>query len=487
MRESVLSVTHGPNALRLLRLALGPGRPRVAGVAEAAPAQDDGPAGTAALAVRTAEAAGLAADQVILGLPAGAAVVRRLRFPFTAPSKIDLVLGPEFEPHLPTPLAESALAWTKTALEPAPAAVALAAAYPLADLTDTVAAFAAAGLPPRAACLDLAGLDAALGHLDQTGAMLLVSLDAGRADFACRLDGLPAVWRSLAAPGADDPALSAFLAREALLTLSAVALRPATPLRLFLAGEALPEAALAALAAALDAGPTVLADTPGWPTLPDGGPLPDRFAASYGLALLAAREPGTLNFLRGALAPAMAASVRRRGFLVAGLSVAALAVTAVLAVARAYWRLDAAIEASQARTAALVEQAVPDAAPGLTLTQKLSVLRGRLAEQDETVRNRAGGGTGSTLEVLAAIHQSLGQGGRVRVRRLAMDDRRVAIDATADDYNTVDEVKRRLAVMPLFADVEIKGAKNVPDRKQVEFQLDIRLAGAESGAGEATP
>ena len=52
----------------------------------------------------------------------------------------------------------------------------------------------------------------------------------------------------------------------------------------------------------------------------------------------------------------------------------------------------------------------------------------------------------------------------------------------ADDYTTVDAVKRRLAAMPVFSGVEIRGAKNNPEKKQVEFQLDLKLAAAGQGA-----
>ena len=124
----------------------------------------------------------------------------------------------------------------------------------------------------------------------------------------------------------------------------------------------------------------------------------------------------------------------------------------------------------------MVEKAAPDAGPGLTITQKLSVLRGRLAAQADAAKNRDET-SGTAIELLAAIHQALGPGGRTHVRRIALDDRRATIDATADDYNTVEEVKRRLSASNLFMEVEIKGAKNVPEKKQVEFQLDMRLSG----------
>ena len=142
-----------------------------------------------------------------------------------------------------------------------------------------------------------------------------------------------------------------------------------------------------------------------------------------------------------------------------------------------YWRLDAAIAAAQAETGAIVAATAPELAPGLTLAQKLSVLRGRLAEQGASARDRDLA-KGSVLDMLAAIHQGLGLAGRVQARRVAADGKRVTIDAVADDYTTVDEIKRRLAAMPVFSAVEIKGAKNVPDKKQVEFQLDLKLAGS---------
>ena len=475
MRESILAVTFRPESVKLLRLTRMPGRIGISGLAEATPPPQAAPADQVALAANLVEAHGLGADRVILGIDAGVAVLRRLRFPFTAKSKIDLVLGPEFEPHLAGPLAETALAWVKTALEPAPATVALAAAHPLAPLLELTDALTQQGLPPAAACLDLAGLDAVAAALADTATAMVVSVTAGRADFVCRLNGEPLAWRSLPVSGDDPAGLASLLAREALLTLSPLAARPPEPLRLLLAGEAVTDSVATALADVAGAPPLPLSGLPGWPRLADGEPLPDAFAAAYGLALLAGAGPGTRNFLRGPLAPAIPKPVVRRGIAVAGGSLVVLVLSGLAGLIHTYGRLDAAIDKAQNETSALVEQAAPELASGLTLTQKLSVLRGRLAEQSASARERGSTGGGSALEVLAAIHNGLGQGGRVVVRRIAADDKRVTIDATADDYNTVEEVKRRLAAMPLFQDVEIRGAKNVPDKNQVEFQLDIGL------------
>ena len=479
MAPSVLSVVCRRDAVRLLRLSRTPGSMDIR-LAEAMPGADDTPAGLAELAAQMALGAGLGAERLILGLDGGEATLRRLRFPFTARGKIDLVLGPELEPHLPVPLAETALSWVKTALEPSPAAVALVAATPLMPLTAMLEAINDALLPaPGAACLDLAGLDAVLEQLAPAGASLLLCLDGAQASCLCRLDGAPAIWRTFPAPAQGDPALSDILAREALLTLAAVAPSPPRDLRLFTAGLADAPVA-AALGSALGATARPVGAEPRWPKLTDGTALPERFAAAYGLALLGAADPGTRNFLRGDLAPVIAPAVKRRGLLLAGTALAVLLLSAVGSLWFAYHRLDAAIEAAGTRTAALVEQAAPDAGSGLTVTQKLSVLRGRLAAQADAAKSR-GETSGTAIEVLAAVHQALGPGGRSHVRRISLDDRRATIDATADDYNTVEEVKRRLSASHLFTEVEIKGAKNVPEKKQVEFQLDMRLSGRGDG------
>ncbi|MEA4858705.1 PilN domain-containing protein [Solidesulfovibrio sp.] len=478
MPASILSMLCRADGVRLLRLAGPRGRMRIANLAEASPGDGETtPAALAALGARTALAEGLGAERLMLGLDGNAACLRRLRFPFTARGKIDLVLGPEFEPHLPFPLSEAALSWARTALEPPPAAVALAAAYPLGPLAAMLETLAGHLLPATEACLDLAGLDAVLARMHPSGASLLVCLDGGHAAFVCRLGGSPAIWRSLPVPAGDLPG---FLAREALLTLSAITTRPLPALRVVLAGPC-DATTRASLGEALAVPATPAAEMPTWPRLPDGAALPDRFAAVYGLALLSRDGAGSLNFLRGALTPPMPAGLRRRGLTMAGGSLAALVASAVLGLFVSYNRLDTAIAAAQARTAALVDTVAPDAAPGLTLSQKLSVLRGRLAELDGASRNRAAT-SGTTIEFLAAIHTALGMDDRVRARRIALDDQHATIDATADDYNTVDEVKRRLSATPFFSDVEIKGAKNVPEKKQVEFQLDIRFGRKEAGA-----
>ncbi|OLN30247.1 hypothetical protein DVDV_0657 [Desulfovibrio sp. DV] len=486
MREFILAVCQRPESLDVLRLERTRGRLAVTLAASAALPPGASPEAMAAQAASLLPDGAQPADQTILGLDGANAVLRRLPFPFTAPNKIDLVLGPEFEPYLATPLPEAALSWTPTALATPPAAVTLAAAVPLSALTAQTAALTAHGLPPSAACLDLAGLDTLLASLlPGAEAALCVSLLNGRADFVCRLHGASLAWRSLPAPMAvagDTAGVSAFLAREAALTLSAMASQSPAGLSLALVGEACLESHASALEQALAVPPTRLAACAGWPLLPGGEPLPDAYAAAYGLALLAAKGPGTANFLRGALTPALSRSSLRRAIGLAGGSLVLLALCGVVALVAAYWRLDAALTRTLDETSAIVAAAAPELAAGLTLSQKLSVLRGRLAELTASAREQGQTGTGSILEVLAAIHQELGANGTVQARRIAADDTRVTIDAVADDYTTVDAVKRRLSAVPVFRSVEIKGAKNLPDKKQVEFQLDLRLAGGREQA-----
>ena len=93
MAPSVLSVVCRRDVVRLLRLSRTPGSMDIR-LAEAMPGADDTPAGLAELAAQTALGAGRGAERLILGLDGGEATLRRLRFPFTARGKIDLVLGP---------------------------------------------------------------------------------------------------------------------------------------------------------------------------------------------------------------------------------------------------------------------------------------------------------------------------------------------------------------------------------------------------------
>jgi len=362
--------------------------------------------------------------------------------------------------------------------------VVLAAALPREAVVGQAAALAAVGLAPQAACLDLAGLDALLQALTPgCVAVLCVHVWAGRADFVCRLDDAPLAWRSLALPETDDAApQAALLAREAVLTLSPLAGRPPVGLTLILGGEATRPETAAVLKAALGASATALSALPGWPRLPSGEPLPEALAQAYGLAVLTAKDPKTANFLRGELAPAASRATLRRALLLAGGSALALAACTVGAYFSMLWRLDASLDRIQAETEAAITAAAPELTPGLTLAQKLSALRGRLAERAAARRDQGTGPAGSVLEILAAIHQGLGPDGAAKARRVALDESRATIDAVADDYTTVDAVKRRLAAMPVFAGVEIRGAKNNPEKKQVEFQLDLKLAAAGQGA-----
>ncbi|BAH76343.1 hypothetical protein [Solidesulfovibrio magneticus] len=484
MRESLLVVARRPRSLAVLCVETGPGLPTPTGAATFPLPPDASAEDVAETAARLVQEHGLVARRVALGLDAAKATLRRLPFPFTAPGKIDLVLGPEFEPFLTAPPAETALAWAATALAAPPETVVLAAALSREALVAQTAALAALGLPPQAACLDLAGLDALLQALTPgSQAVLCVHVADGRADFVCRLDDAPLAWRSLPLPEAADAAQQAtFLAREAVLTLSALASQPPVGLNLILGGKVDRPQAAAALEAALGVPATSLSALPGWPRLPTGEALPEALALAYGLAVLAAKDPKTANFLRGELAPAASRATLRRALLLAGGSALVLAVCAIGAYFSMLWRLDASLTRTRAETEAVIAAAAPDLAPSLTLPQKLSALRGRLAEHAATRRDQGTGPVGGVLEILAAIHQGLGPDGAAKARRVALDESRATIDAVADDYTTVDAVKRRLAAMAVFSGVEIRGAKNNPEKKQVEFQLDLKLAAAGQGA-----
>ncbi|HML52497.1 MAG TPA: hypothetical protein PKC79_00235 [Solidesulfovibrio magneticus] len=484
MRESLLVVARRPQSLTVLLVETGPGLPAPT-VAASFPLPPDASATDVAETVtQLVREQTLDARRVALGLDAAEATLRRLAFPFTAPAKIDLVLGPEFEPFLTAPPAETALAWAATALAAPPETVVLAAAVSREALAAQAAALAAVGLPPQTACLDLAGLDALLQALmPGCEAVLCVHAEAGRADFVCRLDDAPLTWRSLLLPEAADAGQqAAFLAREAALTLSPLAGRPPVGLTLVLGGQAARPETAAALEAALGAPATALSALPGWPRLPTGEALPEALALAYGLALQAAKDPKTTNFLRGELAPALSRATLRRALLLAGGSALTLAVCAIGAYFSMLWRLDASLARTRAETETVIAAAAPNLAPGLTLTQKLSALRGRLAEGAAARRDQGTVPAGSVLEILAAIHQGLGPDGAAKARRVALDESRATIDAVADDYTTVDAVKRRLAAMEVFSGVEIRGAKNNPEKKQVEFQLDLKLAAAGQGA-----
>ena len=484
MRESLLVVAMRPQFLTVLCVETGPGLPAPTGVASFPLPPGASAEAVAETASRLVREQGLGTRRVVLGLDAAEATLRRLPFPFTAPGKIDLVLGPEFEPFLTAPPAETALAWTATALAAPPETVVLAAAVSREALVAQAAALAAVGLAPQAAGLDLAGLDALLQALTPgCEAVLCVHVGAGRADLVCRLDDAPLAWRSLPLPEAADAGQQAtFLAREALLTLSPLAGRPPVGLTLILGGEAARPEAAAALEAALGVSATALSALSGWPSLPSGETLPETLTLAYGLAVLAAKDPKTANFLRGALAPAASRATLRRALLLAGGSALVLAACAIGAYFSMLWRLDASLTRTRAETEAVIAAAAPDLAPGLTLTQELSALRGRLADRATARRDQGTGPDGGILEILAAIHQGLGPGGAAKARRVALDETRATIDAVADDYTTVDAVKRRLAAMPVFAGVEIRGAKNNPEKKQVEFQLDLKLAATGEGA-----
>lgn len=489
MRVTTLAIECHPHVVRLVRLSRRYGQVSLDGFAQAALPPDATPAALAGLARQLVADHSLAADRIVLGLSGAAAVLRRLRFPFSSRQKIAMVLGPAIEPHLTVPLDDTALAWTMTVLEAPPGTIVLAAAYPRAKLLEFVEAFRQHGLAPLAVGLDLAGLDAVAARLPGDGATLLVSLDRGSMRCICRFAGKAASWRSVPLPDFEGPdrtaALASFLAREASLTLSPLAGQSrATSPHVVVSGLSLyPEAVATALAQATGVPLATLAQSKILPTTQEAGALPDAFAAAYGLALSGGQSLTTLNFLQGSLAPDIPKPVLRRGQILAAGAVLVLLVSLAASLSFAFHRRHETIAALQAKAAAILAEVVPNAPKSLTLAQKLSILRARVAEQTDAEAALRKGGHVRVLDILSAMDKALPRELPVQFRRIAVTDKHVAFDATADDFATVEEVKRRLTDAKVFPSVEIKGAKNVPDKKQVQFQMDLSLPGAQPPSG----
>lgn len=481
MRVTTLAIECHPDAVRLVRLSRRYGQVSLDGFAQAALPPDADPAALAGLAKQLVADHGLSADRIVLGLSGAAAVVRRLRFPFSSRQKIAMVLGPAIEPHLTVPLDDIALAWTTTALEASPGTIVLAVAYPRAKLLEFVDAFRQQDLAPLAVGLDLVGLDAVAACLPGDGATLLISLDRGSMRCACRFAGKPAGWRSVPLPDFEGPdritALASFLGREASLTLSPLAgqSRAKSP-HVVVSGLSLyPAAVAAALSHATGAPLTTLAQSKILPATQEASALPDAFTAAYGLALSGGQTLTTLNFLQGSLTPDIPKPVLRRGrILTAGAGLILLA-SLVVSLSLAFHRRHETITTLQATAAAILAEVVPNAPKTLTLAQKLSILRARVAEQTDAAAALRKGGHVRVLDILSTMDKAIPRELPVQFRRIAVTDKHVAFDATADDFTTVEEVKRRLTDAKVFSDVEIKGAKNVPDKKQVQFQMDLSL------------
>ena len=282
-------------------------------------------------------------------------------------------------------------------------------------------------------------------------------------------------------------ALASFLGREASLTLSPLAgqSKAKSPYVVVSGLSLYPPAVAAALAHATGVPLAPLAQSKILPATPEASALPDAFAAAYGLALSGGQSLHTLNFLQGSLTPDIPKPVLRRGLILTAGAGLILLASLVVSLSFAFHRRHETITALQATAATILAEVVPNAPKTLTLAQKLSILRARVAEQTDAAAALRKGGHVRVLDILSTMDKAIPRELPVQFRRIAVTDKHVAFDATADDFTTVEEVKRRLTDAKVFPDVEIKGAKNVPDKKQVQFQMDLSLPGTQppSAAG----
>lgn len=532
--------------LRLVVLDHTPLRTRLAGTARAALPPGAEPAAMGCAARDMLLAQGFGGARVVAGMGSRQAMIRRVVFPFASPGKIARVLRLELESLLPGPLAARAVSCVRVGEEAsgkdAGAATSflslgrggrhafLAAAVP----EDAVAGYREGlkSLDPEALDLDLTGLwrmaaavredpDAAPGAapvgtgvrgllaglgLSRTGTASpgpLLALDAGedRALMASFAGGQVRLARHVPLPdaGAAGEAWFEELFRQALLTLAAEA--GFGPARVLVTGtQAGPELG-ARLEAAFKVGPgaglcreVVCPAHPGrliFSGQEKSSAVGPDMAVACGLALRGATgggmdflddDPSGTTLAREVLGlSGRPGHARRAVVLAAGaaLAVAAYGLDAHLDIRfKKAWlaRLDGEL-------ATLAAQASPGARKGLDPSQYVSVIKDRLRETEASwpARLRSGVGGGLT-QLLRTVSRAIPEGSPVVVGEFTVDGRRVRMTATADTYETVESVRKRLLDSGAFAGVEIKGATAKPGGSGVEFELEMTAAGQEAGA-----
>jgi len=399
-------------------------------------------------------------DRLAAALPASAAFLRWLRFPFAEMRKIEAVLPLELGGQLPIPL--DGLFTACLPPEATDGAYEVPAAAVRSDaLAELTALFDAAGIPVQT--VDLAPFALAAGFKEECPETVLIHLGEGETTLTLVRGGRPRDLRLL--PGAPPAA-------PQLLT-EATALRRANgcgELPLALVG---PGAAPDLLAALRAAGETVHV-----PALKAGGAaVAAEFLPAVALARRAANgKDRLLNLRSGPFAlKSEWAALRRR--LVAA---AVLLVLAAGAGGAAAW-LGYAQRVRQAEALKQEMLAVfRGVFPGDPVVVDVPLqMAAKLRELEERVRLVGTEGSQSPLKVLEEISRRTPAEISVDLRDFAYASDGLRLEGVTSSFEATNLMARALAQSPLFAAVQVTDAKMSLDGGQVDFRMTLDLGGKE--------
>lgn len=419
-----------------------------------------------------------------IAVPVHAVSSRVVTLPFSQPVKWDAVLPSELEGQIPFEVDDVVIDGTLIGRDGDRTRV-LAAALPKSALRATLEEVASGGIDPRVVTVDAEALaaaatawlprhpDLALFHLDDR-AVTMVLLSDGRVRAARGV-----LWSGPSVREPFDPAGPS----GASLDLLVGALKPA-----------LDDLARTLRADRLESGRTVAlgavsgrwSDLPGlsehvtrvlglervaWPVLALGGAERSLApgAAAAGLALIAARDGGRINFRRGEFAFGQErAGLRRR--LVALGAVAAF----VLVAAGIDGGLRLSVkERRLAEVDGRVKAAFHEVLPGATIVSEPEQLQAAI---DTAAKRRAFLGSRiGMLDVLLALTDAVPKESEIAVSDLSVDEDKVRIEAETRSFDWVNRIEAAVGRSPLVSSVTVSDAKTTADQSKVRFLMTIVL------------
>ena len=489
MHVTALIALITPPHISLMRLSRHPRGLDFGGFAQDEVPEDAGPREIAQALRQLAQRNGMLQDTLALALDASKAYFRRLHLPFTQRAKIGSVLGHLMEASLPDPADTQLTAFAETSLH-GPGRTVIAAAMDRAFVEELVAALQEEGFETTLASLDIAGEDAALaesGNQDGTPGLTLLPGDR-HMDLLLRCHGLPLSWRRVPLQDCGSQDSVRALAEEIRLEAMAIvasgydAVGEAAVGRLDAAET--PECFLQAVKLGLGG---VEPHRITYPRIfhenPELRELGCRALGLYGVGRMALGLTPGVDFLHPGSHPAIGRRSFRRMIVSVGVAAGVLVASALLSAVLEQSRKSSALDALKRQTSEIVSNALPDVPANLGVDQRLSVMRRMATEREQEELDFASGKASVALPVLAALYKHIPANMNVRLMRLTFDEGHLSLDAQAADFNSVEEIKRRLTASKVFKEVDIKGVKPTVDKKSVEFRMEMNVAQRPGAAG----
>lgn len=430
----------------------------------------------------------LQADTVLVTIPTELATQRMLALPFRDRKRLNQIVPFELESHVPFGLDDVVVDYQVLQRGRSGATV-LAALVQKRDLELHLATLAEAGLDPKVVDfgpLCSLNLLATLGQdLPETFAFVEATAREAAVAFY-RGKRLVGVRSLLPAPGPSEnggtaPVMSAeALARELRWTLMVLNEGPVdADLPCVLAGEPSEFLTETAQVVSETVGLRVirLESMPlrGLPGVDNG--VAAGFARPLGLAL---REvaPATalgLNFRRGEF-------TYHRGQVEMRRSLARVGTLAGVVLVLVMTNLFVSYQLQQARVYAIEEQirnvfasTVPDTAiegsAATHLQNEIDAMQKKLG----LLANAAPVGNLTAIDLLQAITTAVPAQVRIDTDDYTMDPDAVRIRGRTESFESVDALKKQLATLPYFRDIQVKDSKAASDGKGVEFRLILTL------------